>query len=189
MEIGEHFHPSPTIVVDRGSTGGSRPPSRVRVTFFESEKPLAVSSPESDIVDFDLSNMTLPGSPSAVDRTPPAYNRQMSTESGWDNPFRPDGDLSKEADQIVELIKEGKPINDETLRSKSPSVNETMNSVSYTNALNASPKGKGANGSAPNGAGGSGSVEVQHGVVAPAVGAGHVEHVVIKKKKGCCVIQ
>jgi len=59
-----------------------------------------------------------------------------STESGWDNPFRPDGDLSKEADQIVELIKEGKPINDETLRSKSPSVNETMNSVSYSNALN-----------------------------------------------------
>jgi len=56
--------------------------------------------------------------------------------------------------------------------------------------LNASPpKGKGANGSAPNGAGGSGSVEVQHGVVAPAANAGQVEHVVIKKKKGCCVIQ
>lgn len=49
---------------------------------------------------------------------------------GWDNPFRPDGDLSKEADQIVELIKEGKPINDETLRSKSPSVNEPMNTTS-----------------------------------------------------------
>ena len=59
-----------------------------------------------------------------------------STDSGRDNPFRPDGELSKEADLIVELLKEGKPINDETLRSKSPSVNETMNSVSYTNALN-----------------------------------------------------
>lgn len=33
-----------------------------------------------------------------------------STESGWDNPFRPGGDLSREADQIVELIKGGKPI-------------------------------------------------------------------------------
>ncbi|GLH06425.1 uncharacterized protein GBIM_11943 [Gryllus bimaculatus] len=33
-----------------------------------------------------------------------------STDSGWDNPFRPDGNLSKEADEIVELIKGGKPI-------------------------------------------------------------------------------
>ncbi|XP_076386018.1 uncharacterized protein LOC100880587 isoform X3 [Megachile rotundata] len=32
------------------------------------------------------------------------------TDSGWDNPFRPDGDLSREADEIVELIKGGKPI-------------------------------------------------------------------------------
>lgn len=28
-----------------------------------------------------------------------------STDSGWDNPFRPDGDLSREADEIVNLIK------------------------------------------------------------------------------------
>lgn len=33
-----------------------------------------------------------------------------STESGWDNPFRPGGDLSREADEIVNLIKGGKPI-------------------------------------------------------------------------------
>lgn len=60
---------------------------------------------------------------------------------GWDNPFRPDGDLSKEADQIVELIKEGKPINDETLRSKSPSVNETLNTSNPTqNQLNVRDK-------------------------------------------------
>lgn len=39
-----------------------------------------------------------------------AYDRQMSTESGWDNPFRPGGDLSREADEIVNLIKGGKPI-------------------------------------------------------------------------------
>lgn len=29
----------------------------------------------------------------------------FSTDSGWDNPFRPDGDLSREADEIVNLIK------------------------------------------------------------------------------------
>lgn len=28
-----------------------------------------------------------------------------STDSGWDNPFRPDGDLSREADEIVNMIK------------------------------------------------------------------------------------
>uniref|UniRef100_A0A0K8TPJ6 Uncharacterized protein n=1 Tax=Tabanus bromius TaxID=304241 RepID=A0A0K8TPJ6_TABBR len=33
-----------------------------------------------------------------------------SAESGWDNPFRPGGDLSREADEIVNLIKGGKPI-------------------------------------------------------------------------------
>ncbi|XP_050099292.1 la-related protein Larp4B isoform X2 [Anopheles aquasalis] len=42
--------------------------------------------------------------------SPSSYNRQMSTESGWDNPFRPGGDLSREADEIVNLIKGGKPI-------------------------------------------------------------------------------
>ncbi|EGK96533.1 AGAP000086-PB [Anopheles gambiae str. PEST] len=37
--------------------------------------------------------------------------RLNSTESGWDNPFRPGGDLSREADEIVNLIKYGgKPI-------------------------------------------------------------------------------
>jgi len=37
-------------------------------------------------------------------------NTQTSTESGWDNPFRPEGDLSREADEIVNLIRDGKPI-------------------------------------------------------------------------------
>ncbi|CAN8002121.1 unnamed protein product, partial [Ixodes hexagonus] len=32
------------------------------------------------------------------------------SDSEVDNPFRPDGELSKEADTIVSLIKEGKPI-------------------------------------------------------------------------------
>lgn len=53
-----------------------------------------------------------------------AYDRQMSTESGWDNPFRPGGDLSREADEIVNLIKGGKPITptgDQTLLNGSAS--------------------------------------------------------------------
>ncbi|XP_070163488.1 uncharacterized protein [Polyergus mexicanus] len=45
-----------------------------------------------------------------TEHTMPAYHAQISTDSGWDNPFRPDGDLSREADEIVELIKGGKPI-------------------------------------------------------------------------------
>ncbi|XP_076386017.1 uncharacterized protein LOC100880587 isoform X2 [Megachile rotundata] len=45
-----------------------------------------------------------------TEHTDPAYHTQISTDSGWDNPFRPDGDLSREADEIVELIKGGKPI-------------------------------------------------------------------------------
>ncbi|XP_044588539.1 uncharacterized protein LOC123267765 isoform X3 [Cotesia glomerata] len=45
-----------------------------------------------------------------TEHTSPAYHAQISTDSGWDNPFRPDGDLSREADEIVELIKGGKPI-------------------------------------------------------------------------------
>ncbi|XP_032677256.1 uncharacterized protein LOC116846938 isoform X1 [Odontomachus brunneus] len=45
-----------------------------------------------------------------TEHTTPSYHAQISTDSGWDNPFRPDGDLSREADEIVELIKGGKPI-------------------------------------------------------------------------------
>lgn len=41
----------------------------------------------------------------------------FSTESGQDNPFRPDGDLSREADELVELLKGGRPIS-EVLKGK-----------------------------------------------------------------------
>lgn len=51
-----------------------------------------------------------PASAAAAMAAVMAYDRQMSTESGWDNPFRPGGDLSREADEIVNLIKGGKPI-------------------------------------------------------------------------------
>ncbi|KAK3896244.1 hypothetical protein Pcinc_000067, partial [Petrolisthes cinctipes] len=39
-----------------------------------------------------------------------------STDSGRDNPFRPDGDISREADEIVELIKSGRPLNAQQLQ-------------------------------------------------------------------------
>ncbi|XP_017772238.1 PREDICTED: uncharacterized protein LOC108559454 [Nicrophorus vespilloides] len=42
-------------------------------------------------------------------------------ESGWDNPFRPGGDLSREADEIVEMIKGGKPITPTSGGNASPS--------------------------------------------------------------------
>lgn len=96
-----------------GENGESEPSKKVRVTFFESDKPLIVTSPEpSDLTDdLDASGiiaaMTTSGPLS--DHAPP-YARQASTDSGWDNPFRPDGDLSREADEIVEMIKGGKPI-------------------------------------------------------------------------------
>lgn len=50
----------------------------------------------------------------------------FSTDSGWDNPFRPDGDLSREADEIVEMIKGGKPITPTpgSVASKLPSMSE-----------------------------------------------------------------
>ena len=40
-----------------------------------------------------------------------------SSESGRDNPFRPDGDISREADEIVQLIKSGKPLLDTSAES------------------------------------------------------------------------
>ncbi|XP_069191179.1 uncharacterized protein [Procambarus clarkii] len=34
----------------------------------------------------------------------------LTSDSGRDNPFRPDGDISREADEIVQLIKSGRPL-------------------------------------------------------------------------------
>ncbi|KAH8265174.1 hypothetical protein KR044_011595 [Drosophila immigrans] len=51
----------------------------------------------------------------------PAYDRQQSTDSGWDNPFRPGGDLSREADEIVSMIR-GKFVNFPLLTSSLTSI-------------------------------------------------------------------
>jgi len=53
------------------------------------------------------------------------------SSDGWDNPFRPDGDLSKEADQIVELIKEGKPITPTPTSATSPLLPDHSSDVKH----------------------------------------------------------
>lgn len=130
----------------------------------------------------------------------------FSTDSGWDNPFRPDGDLSREADEIVELIKGGKPITPTPGSvSKVPAVEEngiappqTTNVVSATQQ--SSSPAKGANGSAapivvnndkPTAPASPGAVELQRGTIVPPSDASQVEHIVLKKKPKCkcCVIQ
>lgn len=132
----------------------------------------------------------------------------ISTDSGLDNPFRPDGELSREADTIVSLIKEGKPITPVKSEpdgggyfpANEDEVNETA--ISPTKAKNvenlAANNKVGANGNAPHHLNVKkvpvpqpGVVEVQHGVVVPPSDASQVEQVVIKKKPKCkcCVIQ
>lgn len=131
-------------------------------------------------------------------------------ESGWDNPFRPGGDLSREADEIVELIKGGKPITptpgqapplpslDENDHKISNNIQEPITeSPKKSTQLNATPIPKSANGTAKNDATAAvkapstGALDVQRGTVRPDGDASQVEHVTIKKKPKCkcCVIQ
>ncbi|KAK9885775.1 hypothetical protein WA026_013645 [Henosepilachna vigintioctopunctata] len=147
----------------------------------------------------------------------PRYQEQQSysfsVESGWENPFRPGGDLSREADEIVELIKGGKPITPTSggpNRESSPpptddQQNHIANNVSATDGSSPDKKQlaplhestpKSANGSAnktDDKTVGSppGSVDVKRATVKPDGDASQVEHITIKKKPKCkcCVIQ
>ncbi|KAK6627543.1 hypothetical protein RUM44_010021 [Polyplax serrata] len=119
------------------------------------------------------------------------------TDSGWDNPFRPDGDLSREADEIVGLIKEGKPITPTSANgSLKIGVDERDATVQLKSQLSAGTGGAGGVGSPKKGFNGTaksdkaGVVDVQRTIVSPSSG-GDVEPVVIKKKPKCkcCVIQ
>lgn len=147
--------------------------------------------------------------PTLNDANHVVYIRQESTESGWDNPFRPGGDLSREADEIVELIKGGKPITPTSGGPPSPILHDHIDSTFANNishepitespkkattlnssSLNATPKS--ANGNVKNDKVSSpGALDVQRGTLIPAGDASQVEHVVIKKKPKCecCVIQ
>ncbi|XP_069191178.1 muscle M-line assembly protein unc-89 isoform X3 [Procambarus clarkii] len=86
-----------------------KPASKVRVTFYESSKPLVVTSPEPSEFDQYFPQDLIMASP-VTDGITPAFDRQLSSDSGRDNPFRPDGDISREADEIVQLIKSGRPL-------------------------------------------------------------------------------
>nr|XP_022905375.1 uncharacterized protein LOC111417357 isoform X1 [Onthophagus taurus] len=81
---------------------------KVRVSFFQQSKPQEVDLPDEPVI---LETEYMMAVATAMnDSNHISYNRQESTDSGWDNPFRPGGDLSREADEIVQLIKGGKPI-------------------------------------------------------------------------------
>lgn len=182
-----------------------KPASKVRVTFYESSRPLVVTSPEPSDLDLYSPQDLLMASPTTD--AMPAFDRQLSTESGSDNPFRPGGDISKEADQIVEAIKSGRPLlspptdTTDTPTPQSPPTDTPITPTEAPSNLQAkspereSPDKSGANGAtlgdaAPSVTSTPGPVEVKHVTVAPS-DQGHVERVVIKKKNkcSCCVIQ
>ncbi|XP_060866882.1 uncharacterized protein LOC132942481 [Metopolophium dirhodum] len=178
-------------ISDIDDSDGTVASTKVRVSFFESEKPCVLPSPPKSLEIFGDSTMTT--SSPILQRSNGHVQTQISSD-GWDNPFRPDGDLSKEADQIVELIKEGKPITptptsatspllpadhsgaDVKLHDQQQPVTSTPTKANGTcNEKNAVP---------PN-------VEVQRGTVINGNEPSQVEHVILKKKPKCrcCVIQ
>ncbi|XP_011644053.1 uncharacterized protein LOC105431515 isoform X5 [Pogonomyrmex barbatus] len=153
-----------------------------------------------------------------TEHTTPAYHAQISTDSGWDNPFRPDGDLSREADEIVELIKGGKPITPTPGQTAPPLPGcdgKSTGGDSSTSPLlksanchaNSSPRPGQENGSAHGGtpskatgnqpvnekvgASRTATVEVARMTAQGPGDASQVEHVTLKKKPKCkcCVLQ
>ena len=111
-------------------------------------------------------------------------------EDEMDNPFRPGSELSREADIIVNLIKEGKPITPtRDMDNASELTNGTL-SKQHKADLQSSPSPP------PGASNGSpakvepGVVEVQHGIVVPPNDKLQVvEQVNLKKKRKCCTIQ
>nr|NP_572801.2 uncharacterized protein Dmel_CG42258, isoform C [Drosophila melanogaster]AAF48165.2 uncharacterized protein Dmel_CG42258, isoform C [Drosophila melanogaster] len=96
--------------------------SIVRVSIYNSSQPQVICPPaeyldfpefnySSNLLDYNTMATTAAGiQQQQVIGLGAAYDRQQSTDSGWDNPFRPGGDLSREADEIVNMIRGGKPI-------------------------------------------------------------------------------
>ncbi|CAH2035346.1 unnamed protein product, partial [Iphiclides podalirius] len=172
--------------------------SKVRVSFYQGARPQCLSPPPS-VPDPDshiLYTPLLPANSDMAEHT--MYNRQISTESGWDNPFRPDGDLSREADEIVSLIKGGKPITPTpTAAPQLPICDEEEKaSLSSPQTKTASPVQQQSPPKTMNG--------TKNGAAVPELRPGQVEvqrsppqeplqpeHVTIKKKPKCkcCVVQ
>ncbi|XP_013103748.1 WD repeat-containing protein DDB_G0292056 [Stomoxys calcitrans] len=195
--------------------------SIVRVSIYQSSKPQQICPPEyftkfEDNLDNSLSNYNCNLDDIMTTASPiPGYDRQQSTDSGWDNPFRPGGDLSREADEIVKMISGGKPITpteDNAIANGKSQSNGTSNGTVVTEDITKSNVSQ--NQSAQNGthrvqptaaaAGGGGGAAAKptenNGVTSLAQvskqvvpGPTSASHVVIdekkNKKKGCCVIQ
>ncbi|XP_048004758.1 uncharacterized protein LOC125240749 [Leguminivora glycinivorella] len=176
--------------------------AKVRVSFYQGARPQCLSPPPP--ASHELYAALLAAHTDMADHA--AYNRQISTESGWDNPFRPDGDLSREADEIVSLIKGGKPITPTPTAQPqlAPCVEEEKQQHANNLSANApsSPQTKASSGvvaSTPKAMNGTkngaaagepraGAVEVSR---APPAEPQQPEHVTIKKKPKCkcCVLQ
>ncbi|XP_068618001.1 uncharacterized protein [Battus philenor] len=183
--------------------------SKVRVSFYQGARPQCLSPPPTSATEANshilyATILSAAANSDMADHT--MYSRQISTESGWDNPFRPDGDLSREADEIVSLIKGGKPITptptaapqlpicDEeekvhanNLNASSPSSPQTkvaspVQQQSPPKAMNGTKNGAAMPELRP------GQVEVQR---SPPQEPLQPEHVTIKKKPKCkcCVVQ
>ncbi|XP_050542263.1 uncharacterized protein LOC126906062 [Daktulosphaira vitifoliae] len=169
---------------DPDDTDGTVASTKVRVSFFESERPSWIPSPPKSLEVFGDTTMTT--SSPILQRSNGQLQTQISSD-GWDNPFRPDGDLSKEADQIVELIKEGKPITPTPTNTTSPLLpNQPAKHEQLVTSTPTKSNGTRSEKNAvpPN-------VEVQRGTVINGNEPSQVEHVVLKKKPKCrcCVIQ
>uniref|UniRef100_A0A1A9VP32 Uncharacterized protein n=1 Tax=Glossina austeni TaxID=7395 RepID=A0A1A9VP32_GLOAU len=140
----------------------------------------------------------------------PNYDRQQSTDSGWDNPFRPGGDLSREADEIVKMISGGKPITpteDHVIGNGKTQKNDTSNGkmvLEEATKTNVSQNQSAQNGTAyrtqtvtlggvvksTDNNGMTSLAQVSNQLVPGPTSASHVIIDEKKsKKKGCCIIQ
>ncbi|XP_045461982.1 uncharacterized protein LOC123672058 [Harmonia axyridis] len=186
---------------------------KVRVKFFQQLKPQEVDLPPNELDSFEEDyHHLLMAATVAISDSNHHFQRNESVESGWENPFRPGGDLSREADEIVQMIKGGKPItptsgepHHNNLDSSLPEAEQNLEQNHLVNNVSESPEKKqipsveatpkSANGnvnktdvktdSSP------GAVDVKRATVKPDGDASQVEHITIKKKPKCkcCVIQ
>jgi hypothetical protein len=104
-------------------------------------------------------------------------------DNGVDNPFRPGSELSREADIIVNLIKEGKPITPTKDTADSPNFNEMNGEKKYNMLEKSEMNGTSKNRPPPQ------EVIPVMGIVVPPNDSQVVEEVNIKKKRKCCVVQ
>jgi len=181
--------------------------SIVRVSIYQSNQPQHISPPDylagfEENLDNSLSNYNIEEI-MTTSSTIPGYDRQQSTDSGWDNPFRPGGDLSREADEIVNMIRGGKPItpiedhsigNGNAQKEEIRNGNSVNESVTKTNVTQQQTAQNGTNKvqqtTKSSEAGTTSLAQVSKQVVPGPTSASHVVIDEKKnKKKGCCVIQ